>query len=144
MISAYSVVIHHAHDGHPQVAPDAEGDAEPQARQDGDDVAPRKAKAAVAVHTHGSQPVSQKKPEMCTPVNLGEPDRLKVIRVGVSMAQWMDGGDGGRKMEEGAAGGSDMGWEGVVGIMWWKSSCSAELHLVYSSRCTSWPLRSSE
>jgi len=26
-------------------------------------------------------------------VNLGEPDRLKVIRV-VSMAQWMDGEDG--------------------------------------------------
>lgn len=44
-------------------------------------------------------------------VNLGHPNRLKVASAGVSMAQWMDGG----WMEEGAAGGSDMGWDGVSG-----------------------------
>lgn len=49
-------------------------------------------------------------------INLRDPDRLKVICAGVSMAQWMeDGGGGGDEEMEGAAGGSDMGWDGVSG-----------------------------
>lgn len=39
-------VVDHAHDGHAQVTPDAEGDAEAQAAHDGDDVAPGQAEAA--------------------------------------------------------------------------------------------------
>ena len=38
-------VVDHVHDGHAQVAADAEGDAEAQAAHDGDDVATRQAKA---------------------------------------------------------------------------------------------------
>lgn len=38
-------VVDHAHYGHAQVAADAEGDAEAQAAQDGDDVAARQAEA---------------------------------------------------------------------------------------------------
>lgn len=45
------VAVDHADDGHAQVAPDAEGDAEADAREDGDDVAPGQAEAR-AVH-HG-------------------------------------------------------------------------------------------
>ena len=43
------MVIDHANDGNAQVTPDAKGDAEAQARQDGDDVAPGQAEAG-AVH----------------------------------------------------------------------------------------------
>lgn len=43
-----SAVVDHLHDGHTQVAPDAEGDAEAQAAHDGDDVALGQA-AAVAL-----------------------------------------------------------------------------------------------
>lgn len=45
-------VVDHAHYGHAQVAPDAEGDAEAQAAQDGDDVAAGQT-AAVAVAQRG-------------------------------------------------------------------------------------------
>lgn len=38
-------VVDHVHNGHAQVASDAEGDAEAQAAHDGDDVATRQAKA---------------------------------------------------------------------------------------------------
>lgn len=38
-------VVDHVHDGHAQVAADAEGDAEAQAAHDGDDVATRQAEA---------------------------------------------------------------------------------------------------
>lgn len=38
-IDVDSVVIDHLHDGHAQVAPDAEGDAEAKATEDGNDVA---------------------------------------------------------------------------------------------------------
>lgn len=42
------VVVDHLHDGHPQVAADAKGDAETQSTEDGDDVALGQA-AATAV-----------------------------------------------------------------------------------------------
>lgn len=46
-----SVVVDHLHDGHAQVAPDAEGDAEAQATHDGDDVAlGQPAAVALALH----------------------------------------------------------------------------------------------
>lgn len=45
------VAVDHADDGHAQVAPNPERDAEADAREDGDDVAPRQAEAG-AVH-HG-------------------------------------------------------------------------------------------
>ncbi len=45
-------VVDHAHYGHAQVTPDAEGDAEAQAAQDGDDVAAGQT-AAVAVAQRG-------------------------------------------------------------------------------------------
>lgn len=43
------VIVDHAHNGHAQIAPDAERDAEAQAGQDGDDVAARQAEAG-AIH----------------------------------------------------------------------------------------------
>lgn len=46
-----SVAVDHADDGHAQITSDAEGDAEAEAREDGDDVAPGQAEAR-AVH-HG-------------------------------------------------------------------------------------------
>lgn len=45
-----SVVIDHAYNGHTQIAPDAKRDAESQARQDGDDVPSRQAKAGAVHH----------------------------------------------------------------------------------------------
>lgn len=44
------MVIDHAYNGDTQVAPDAEGYAESQARQDGDDVPPGQAKAGTVHH----------------------------------------------------------------------------------------------
>lgn len=43
--SVDGAVVDHVHDGHAQVAADAEGDAEAQAAHDGDDVAARQAEA---------------------------------------------------------------------------------------------------
>lgn len=43
-------VVDHGHDGHTQVAADAEADAETQAAHDGDDVAARQAKAGAVHH----------------------------------------------------------------------------------------------
>lgn len=45
-----SVVIDHAYDGHTQVAADAKGNAESQARQDGNDVTPWQAEAGTINH----------------------------------------------------------------------------------------------
>lgn len=47
-----SVVIDHANNGNTQVTPDAKRDAESQARQDGDDVPSRQAKAGTVHHRH--------------------------------------------------------------------------------------------
>lgn len=44
------LVIHHADNGHTQVAPNAKRDAKSQAGQDCDDVAPRQAKAGAVHH----------------------------------------------------------------------------------------------
>lgn len=44
------MIIDHAYNGHTQVAPDAKGDAEAQARQDGDDVPPGQAEAGAVHH----------------------------------------------------------------------------------------------
>lgn len=38
-------VVHHAHDGHTQIAPNPERDAKAEAAHDGDDVAAREAEA---------------------------------------------------------------------------------------------------
>lgn len=38
-------VVHHAHDGHAQIAPNPERDAKAEAAHDGDDVAAREAEA---------------------------------------------------------------------------------------------------
>lgn len=43
-------VVNHAHYGHAQVTPNAEGDAETQAAQHGDDVAPRQTEAGAVEH----------------------------------------------------------------------------------------------
>ena len=48
--SVDSMVIDHAHNGHTQVTPDTKRDAEPQTRQDGDDVASGQAKAGTVHH----------------------------------------------------------------------------------------------
>lgn len=45
-IDINGVVVHHLHNGHTEVAPDPEGDAEAQAAEDGDDVALGQAKTA--------------------------------------------------------------------------------------------------
>lgn len=46
------MAVHHADDGHAQVAPDAKGDAEADAGEDGDDVAPGQAEARAVHHGH--------------------------------------------------------------------------------------------
>lgn len=51
VVSVGGVAVDHADDGHAQVTPNPERDAETDAREDGDDVAPRQAEAR-AVH-HG-------------------------------------------------------------------------------------------
>lgn len=58
-----SVVVDHLHDGHAQVAPDAEGDAETQAAHDGDDVALGQA-AAVALAPCGLAPACRHRPPL--------------------------------------------------------------------------------
>lgn len=58
-----SVVVDHLHDGHAQVAPDAEGDAEAQAAHDGDDVALGQA-AAVALAQRGPAPARRHGPPL--------------------------------------------------------------------------------
>lgn len=59
-----SVVVDHFHDGHAQVAPDAEGDAEAQAAHDGDDVALGQA-AAVALAQRRPAAARQHGPPLC-------------------------------------------------------------------------------
>lgn len=58
--SVYGAVIDHVHDGHSQVAADAEGDAESQSAHDGNDVPPRQPEAGAVAqrgfllgHFHG-------------------------------------------------------------------------------------------
>lgn len=46
------VVVDHAYDGHTEVAADTKRDAEPQARQDGDDVPPGETEAGTVHHGH--------------------------------------------------------------------------------------------
>lgn len=43
VVSVDGVTVDHADDGYAQVTPDTKGDAEPDAREDGDDVASRQA-----------------------------------------------------------------------------------------------------
>lgn len=45
-VLVHGAVVDHAHDGHAQVAADAEGDAEAEAAEDGDDVAAGQPEAA--------------------------------------------------------------------------------------------------
>lgn len=49
VVSEDGVAVHHADDGHAQVTSNTKRDAEANAREDGDDVAPRQAEAC-AVH----------------------------------------------------------------------------------------------
>lgn len=63
-----SVVVDHAHNGHAQIAPDAERDAEPQARQDGDDVSPWQAKAS-AIHNWQLLLLNQFRTSLCRKLN---------------------------------------------------------------------------
>lgn len=62
------MVIDHADNGHTQIAPDAERDAEPQARQDGDDVPPWQAKAS-AIHDRQLLLLNQFRPSLCRKLN---------------------------------------------------------------------------
>lgn len=52
VVSVDGVAVDHADDGHSQVAPDTEGDAEPDAGEDCDDVAPGQAEACAVHHRH--------------------------------------------------------------------------------------------
>lgn len=62
------MVIDHADNGHAQIAPDAERDAEPQARQDGNDVSPWQAKAS-AIHNRQLLLLNQFRASLCRKLN---------------------------------------------------------------------------
>lgn len=50
VVSVDGVAVDHADDGHAQVTPDTERDAEADAGEDGDDVSPRQAEARAVHH----------------------------------------------------------------------------------------------
>lgn len=62
------MVVDHAHNSHTQIAPDAERDAEPQARQDGDDVPPWQAEAS-AIHDWQLLLLDQFRASLCRKLN---------------------------------------------------------------------------
>lgn len=52
VVSEDGVAVDHADDGHAQVTSDTKGDAEADAREDGDDVAPGQAEACAVHYRH--------------------------------------------------------------------------------------------
>lgn len=52
VVSEDGVAVDHADNGHSQVTSDTKGDAEANAREDGDDVAPGQAEACAVHHGH--------------------------------------------------------------------------------------------
>lgn len=68
VVSVDGVAVDHADDGHAQVTPDTEGDAEADAGQDGDDVASRQAETR-AVYDGQVLLLHQLRPSLCRELN---------------------------------------------------------------------------